>query len=205
MTGLPPNMTAATGMDALTHAVEAYIGTYHTPLSDSFARQAIEKIFTYLPQAYQNGQDIEAREQMAIASYEAGCAFTRAFVGYVHAIAHQFGGLYHIPHGLANAVLLPEVLRLLHPYCEERMNELAAVIGLEGGNAFIEAVVTLNRQLNTPPGFSELKAEDIPLIAKRALAEAHGTYPVPGYLTPKQCERMLETFLLEQRESVVTG
>ena len=200
MTGLPQSMTAATGMDALTHAVEAYIGTYHTPLSDSYATQAIEKIFTYLPKAYENGQDLEAREKMAIASYEAGCAFTRAYVGYVHAIAHQLGGMYHIPHGQANAVLLPEVLRFLHPHCRQRMNTLAAVIGVEGGDAFIDAVVELNKPLHIPAGFSELKAEDIPLIAKRALAEAHGNYPVPGYLNQRQCEQILRKFLVKSPE-----
>lgn len=200
MTGLPPHMTAATGMDALTHAVEAFIGTYHTTLTDNYAKKAIEKIFTYLPKAYENGQDIEAREKMAIASYEAGCAFTRAFVGYVHAIAHQLGGMYHIPHGRANAVLLPEVLRFLHPFCRQRMDEMAAVIGLQGGEAFIDAVVRLNKQLDIPGGFPELQAVDISLIAKRALAEAHGNYPVPGYLNQSQCEQILHKFLVKQAE-----
>lgn len=204
MTGLPQSMTAATGMDALTHAIEAFIGTYNTPLSDKYAKQAIEKIFTYLPKAYENGQDIDAREQMAMASYEAGCAFTRAFVGYVHAIAHQLGGMYHIPHGQANAVLLPEVLRLLHPYCKQRMKELATVIGLNDGSEFIEAVVSLNKKLNIPDGFPELKAEDIPLLTKRALAEAHGTYPVPGYLSQKQCEKLLKQFLVESPECAMS-
>ncbi|OLQ73065.1 dehydrogenase [Photobacterium proteolyticum] len=196
MIGLPQDMTAATGMDALTHAVEAFIGTYNTPLSDKYARQAIEKIFEFLPKAYNNGQDLEAREQMAMASYEAGCAFTRAFVGYVHAIAHQLGGMYHIPHGQANAILLPEVLRLLHPYCKARLEELANVIGLNNGSEFIDAVVELNKKLNIPNGFPELKAEDITLISQRALAEAHGTYPVPGYLSQSQCERLLKQFLV---------
>ncbi len=198
MTSLPKNMTAATGMDALTHAIEAYIGTYNTPLSDNYAKQAIEKIFTYLPKAYENGQDVEAREQMSIASYEAGCAFTRAFVGYVHAIAHQLGGMYHIPHGLANAVLLPDILHFLQPYCVKRMNELAAVIGLIDGKEFIDAVIELNQQLNIPTHFPELQICDIPLIAKRALAEAHGTYPVPGYMNQKQCESLLRQFIAEQ-------
>ncbi|MFC1503512.1 iron-containing alcohol dehydrogenase [Pseudomonadota bacterium] len=200
MTSLPQNMTAATGMDALTHAIEAYIGTYNTPLSDNYAKQAIEKIFTYLPKAYENGQDIEAREQMSIASYEAGCAFTRAFVGYVHAVAHQLGGMYHIPHGLANAVLLPKILHFLQPYCVKRMNKLAAVIGLSDGKAFIDAVIALNQQLNIPTSFPELQIYDIPLIAKRALTEAHGTYPVPGYMNQKQCESLLRQFLVEQPE-----
>ncbi|WP_084419328.1 iron-containing alcohol dehydrogenase [Photobacterium sp. J15] len=200
MTSLPPAMTAATGMDALTHAIEAYIGTYHTTLSDNYATEAIQKIFTNLPIAYENGQDLKAREEMAWASYEAGCAFTRAFVGYVHAIAHQLGGIYHIAHGQANAVLLPGVLRLLQPYCRQRLDNLADIIGLTGGDAFIEAVSNLNKQLNIPEGFKELKAEDIPMIAKRALEEAHGTYPVPGYLSQKQCEQLLHSLLIEETE-----
>ncbi|MCW8329200.1 iron-containing alcohol dehydrogenase [Photobacterium sp. SDRW27] len=201
MTGLPKAMTAATGMDALTHAVEAYIGTFNTPLTDRYAKQAIEKIFKYLPKAYEDGQDLEAREQMSIASYEAGCAFTRAFVGYVHAIAHQLGGMYHIPHGHANAVLLPMVLRFLQPYCMKRMDELAAILGLRDGEEFIDAVIELNRQLNIPTNFPELLPADIPLIAKRALAEAHGTYPVPGYMNQKQCESLLRQFLVEPPQS----
>ncbi|MGF1756400.1 iron-containing alcohol dehydrogenase [Photobacterium sagamiensis] len=201
MTGLPKGMTAATGMDALTHAVEAYIGTYNNSLTDNYAKQAIAMIFKYLPRAYEDGQDLEAREQMSIASYEAGCAFTRAFVGYVHAIAHQLGGMYHIPHGLANAVLLPKILHFLQPYCVKRMNELAAIIGLSDGKEFIDAVIKLNQQLNIPTNFPELQASDIPLIAKRALKEAHGTYPVPGYMNQKQCESLLQQFLIEQSES----
>lgn len=195
MVGLPKPITAATGMDALTHAVESFIGTYHTPLTDKYATQATEKIFTHLTTAFKDGSNLEAREQMAIASYEAGCAFTRAYVGYVHAFAHQLGGMYNIPHGLANAVLLPKVLSLLKPFCEQRLALLAEVIGLNTAEEFIEAVSNLNAQLEIPTSFPELKEDEIPLITKRALAEAHGTYPVPGYLTQQQGEALLAKFL----------
>ena len=195
MVGLPKPITAATGMDALTHAIESFIGTYHTPLTDKYSTQATEKIFKYLTTAFEDGNDLEAREQMAIASYEAGCAFTRAYVGYVHAFAHQLGGMYNIPHGLANAVLLPEVLKLLKPYCEKRLQLLAEVIGLDTAEAFIQAVGDLNEKLSIPTSFPELNADEIPLITQRALAEAHGTYPVPGYLTQQQGEALLRRFL----------
>ncbi|MGR5143513.1 iron-containing alcohol dehydrogenase [Photobacterium sp. DNB23_23_1] len=195
MVGLPKPITAATGMDALTHAIESFIGTYHTPLTDKYATQATEKIFAHLPTAFEDGANLEAREQMAVASYEAGCAFTRAYVGYVHAFAHQLGGMYNVPHGLANAVLLPKVLSLLKPYCERRLALLAEVIGLDTAEEFIEAVSNLNAQLNIPTSFPELKEDEIPLITKRALAEAHGTYPVPGYLSQQQGEALLTQFL----------
>ncbi|MGF1699512.1 iron-containing alcohol dehydrogenase [Photobacterium makurazakiensis] len=201
MVGLPPHITAATGMDALTHAIEAYIGTYHSPLTDEFAVKAVEKVFNYLPEAYENGTNLEAREKMAVASYEAGCAFTRAYVGYVHAFAHQLGGMYHIPHGLANAVLLPKVLAFLYPDCKPRLEALAKVVGVNSGREFVEAVADLNKQLNIPETFPELVADDIPLITQRALAEAHGTYPVPGYMVQEQGEQLLKQFLLTPNNS----
>ncbi|MDV5172149.1 iron-containing alcohol dehydrogenase [Photobacterium rosenbergii] len=198
MVGLPKSITAATGMDALTHAVESYIGTYHTPLTDKYAIQATEKIFKHLTTAFEDGHNLEAREQMAIASYEAGCAFTRAYVGYVHAFAHQLGGMYNIPHGLANAVLLPEVLKLLKPYCQNRLQLLAEAIGLNTAEDFIVAVTELNKTLEIPTSFPELKAEEIPQITRRALSEAHGTYPVPGYLTQAQGEALLTKFVTKE-------
>ena len=111
MTGLPPHITAATGIDALTHAIESFVGRWTTPYSDGMALSAVGLIFENLPIAYRDGKNLAAREKMSLASTYAGFAFTRANVGYVHAIAHQFGGRYHTPHGLANAILLPHVLR----------------------------------------------------------------------------------------------
>ncbi|MGF1751519.1 MULTISPECIES: iron-containing alcohol dehydrogenase [Vibrio] len=195
MVGLPPAITAATGMDALTHAIEAYIGEFSNPLTDEFSEDAITKIFKALPEAYENGGNLVAREAMAIASYKAGCAFTRAFVGYVHAIAHQLGAIYHIPHGLANAILLPHVLRFNLADCESRFKQMAQMISVTDGEAFISAVENLNRQLNIPSFFEELKPEDIPEIAKRALIEAHGTYPVPCYMSQQQCETLIRHVL----------
>lgn len=195
MLGLPKAVTAATGMDALTHAIEAYLGSFSNALTDRYAKEAIATIFDQLPKAYADGSNLQAREAMAMASYQAGCAFTRAFVGYVHAIAHQLGGLYHIPHGLVNAVLLPSILRFSYPECRQRMTDLAMLIGLADGDQFILAVEELNRQLNIPDTFEQLKEVDIPEIARRALKEAHGTYPVPRYMTQSQCEDLLRQLL----------
>ena len=115
MTGLPPHITAATGIDALTHAVEAFVGNWATPYTDGMALSAVGLIFENLRTAYRDGRNLQAREKMSLASTYAGIAFTRANVGYVHAIAHQFGGRYHTPHGLANAIMLPHVLRYSAP------------------------------------------------------------------------------------------
>lgn len=195
MVGLPKSITAATGMDALTHAIEAYLGSFSNQLTDRYAKEAIVTIFDQLPKAYADGGDLHARGSMQMASYLAGCAFTRAFVGYVHAIAHQLGGLYHIPHGQANAVLLPLVLRFSFPKCRQRFSDMAALIGLSDGEKFILAVEQLNQQLNIPNTFEQLKADDIPEIARRALTEAHGTYPVPRYMSQSQCENLLTQLL----------
>jgi len=121
MTGLPPQVTATTGIDALTHAVEAFIGYWKTPLSDRMALSAVGLIFDNLRTDKQDGGNLEAREQMALVATHAGIAFTRANVGYVHAIAHQLGGKYHTPHGLANAIMLPHVLHYSMPAITERL------------------------------------------------------------------------------------
>ncbi len=197
MLGLPATISAATGMDALTHAIEAYLGGYSNNLTDGYAQAAITTIFESLPKVFENGEDLAARESMALASYQAGCAFTRAFVGYVHAISHQLGAIYHIPHGLANAVLLPYVLKFNLPSCETRLQQLADLIGVKDGAAFIDEVVKLNKQLNIPTSFEQLKKSDIPEIARRALKEAHGTYPVPRYMNQLQCEQLIAEVLPE--------
>jgi alcohol dehydrogenase len=123
MLGLPPAVTAATGMDALTHAVEAYVSTIANAETDGFARAAVRLIFRHLKRAYDDGSDREARQGMALASTYAGLAFTRALVGYVHAIAHNFDGMYHTPHGLANAIILPHVLDYSAPPPASRLAE----------------------------------------------------------------------------------
>ena len=206
MTGLPPHITAATGIDALTHAVEAFIGHWTTPYSDGMALSAVGLIFENLRTAYTNGKNLEAREKMALASTYAGFAFTRANVGYVHAIAHQFGGTYHTPHGLANAIMLPHVLKYSSPAITERLALLAvrAKVGTDDepssvlAQKFIDAVDQLNADLNIPTVLDALQESDIPALAKAACFEAHTGYPVPRYMSQAQCEAMIRQVLPKQ-------
>jgi alcohol dehydrogenase len=203
MTGLPPHITAATGIDALTHAVEAFIGNWTTPYSDGMALSAVGLIFENLRTAYTNGTHLEAREKMSLASTYAGFAFTRANVGYVHAIAHQFGGLYHTPHGLANAIMLPLVLKYSHPAIVDRLALLAvaAKIGTEDedkdtlAQKFLDAVDQLNADLGIPTFLAALKESDIPALAKAACWEAHTGYPVPRYMSQEVCEDLIRKAL----------
>lgn len=203
MLGLPPAITAATGLDALTHAVEAYVSTIANAETDGFARAAVRLIFRHLRRAYDDGSDREARQGMALASTYAGLAFTRALVGYVHAIAHNFGGMYHTPHGLANAIILPHVLDYSAPAAASRLAELAAVVELgtkgeadrELAGRFIAEIRELNRHMQIPEGLDALRALDVPTIAERALAEAHGTYAVPRYMDQEQCETLVRGML----------
>jgi alcohol dehydrogenase class IV len=203
MTGLPPHITAATGIDALTHAVEAFVGNWCTPYSDGMALSAVGLIFENLRTAYTNGKNLEAREKMSLASTYAGFAFTRANVGYVQAIAHQFGGKYHTPHGLANAIMLPHVLKFSSPAITDRLALLAvrARLGTEEESSdvlaqkFLDAVDQLNRDLGIPLYLDTLKEADIPALAKAACKEAHTGYPVPRYMTQGECEDMIRGVL----------
>jgi alcohol dehydrogenase class IV len=198
--GLPPFLTACTGMDALTHAIEAYISTMAMPETDELARTATAMIISNLPAAFHNGRDMEARENMLVASSLAGLAFTRAGVGYVHAIAHQLGGLYHIPHGLANAIILPYVLEFSKSACLARLAELAKVAHIgadsmgiaERADAFIEHIRHLNATTGIPATVKELRSEDMDTIIERAFAEAHGTYGVPRYMSRSEARAMLQ-------------
>ena len=184
--GLPPHITSTTGMDALTHAVEAYIGHSNTKETAAAAEKATKMIFENILKVYENGKDIEARENMLEASYLAGIAFTRAYVGYVHAIAHNFGGMYGTPHGLANAVILPYVLEYYGDSAYSRLAKLADYAGLETKGMseaekavlFIEKIKEFNRLLNIPQHL-EVQEKDIPTIAKRAAKEGNPLYPVP--------------------------
>ena len=203
MVGLPPFITAPTGMDALTHAVEAYVSTLATTETDTLARMATASIMRNLTIAYTDGRNIEARERMAVASSMAGMAFTRAGVGYVHAIAHQLGGLGHVPHGLANAIVMPYVLDFSKARCAHRLAELARSSGIgEGGasdaelaDAFIARIRILNAQMQIPETVNELDRKDFDKIVDRAFAEAHGTYGVPRYLTRADAITLLERLL----------
>ena len=199
MLTLPPSITAAGGMDALTHAVESYIGRNGSAWSRDKARSALRRIHRSLLHAYRQGNDLAARLDMALAAHEAGEAFTRTNVGYVHAIAHSIGSRYGLPHGLANAIALPHVLRWSKPACQSELAQLARTIELGGTQAsdadlateFIHWVDALNQQLNIPPVVRELQADDIPGLCRSILQEAHPDYPVPRLMTPTDCASLM--------------
>ncbi len=201
--GLPKHITSTTGMDALTHAVEAYIGKSNTPGTKRCAKKATKMIFDNLYTAYENGKDLDARMNMLEASFFAGVAFTRAYVGYVHAIAHNLGGHYGIPHGLANAVILPYVLDYYGESAYKKLAELADVAGLEtlGMNKeqkaklFIAKIREMNETMGIPSKFEQIKEEDIPVIVERALKEGNPLYPVPKIMDKKDCEAVIRRLM----------
>jgi len=203
MTGLPKPVTAATGMDALTHAVEAYIGYWNTGFSDRMALSAVAMIYENLPIAYSDGANLAAREKMALASTYAGLAFTRANVGNVHAIAHQLGGKYHTPHGLANAIVLPHVLRFSAAEITGKLAVLAlkAKVGNEGepederADRFLDSVEALADSVGIPRQLDALRDADIPALAEAACWEADTNYPVPRRMSQDDCEAILRQLL----------
>jgi aldehyde:ferredoxin oxidoreductase len=200
--GLPPHLTATTGFDALCHAVEAYLNRSNTRQTRQMAREAVRLVFENLFQAYQNGGDLEARENMLKASFLAGAAFTRAYVGYVHAIAHTLGGFYDIPHGLANAVILPKMLEYYGRSVYKPLAELADVVGITGANAMdkavrlTEAIKSLNKKMAIPNGFSEIKLEEISLMAAYADSEANPLYPVPQLMDKDALAHFIEGLMI---------
>lgn len=185
--GLPPSTTATTGMDALTHAVEAYIGKSNTKKTKERAEQAVKLIFENLEKAYADGNDLTARANMQKASYYAGVAFTRAYVGYVHALAHALGGFYGTPHGLANSVLLPVVLEYYGESAYKPLARLADITGLSRSGdddrakatRFIQRIKDMNSAMQIPCNIEGINADDIPAMAERAAQEANPLYPVP--------------------------
>ncbi|NLD18722.1 MAG: iron-containing alcohol dehydrogenase [Clostridiales bacterium] len=193
--GLPQKITADTGMDALCHAVECYTnGTYNTKVENDMAQKAVRLIYQWLYAAYEDGGNIEARENMQKAAFYAGRAFTRGCVGYVHAIGHAIGGLYHVPHGRAMAVILPHVMRCYGSAAEKRLSELGAVCGIAGGGkGFIRWIVELNESMGIPHGFDCIKKEDAPKIALWAEKEANPLYPVPKVFSAKELEELILT------------
>jgi alcohol dehydrogenase class IV len=203
---LPPHITAHTGMDALTHAIEAYLGIIGTDFTRQKSLEACSLIFANLLPAYQQGSHHQYRENMLLASFYAGEAFTRAHVGYVHAIAHSLGGYYGTAHGLANAIILPKVLHWYGHSVEDKLATLAAhcQIGVNKtssaakAQAFIAAIEALNQQMAIPAGLGELDPKDIPSLAKQALKEAHPEYPVPKFMDLNSCEQLLESLLMAQ-------
>lgn len=189
LTGLPPHITAATGMDALTHGIEAYIGVWERGTRAEDARLAIKLIFEYLPTAYRDGNNLNARNAMAMGAYYAGLAINQVNVGNVHAIAHQLGGKYGIPHGLANSLVLPHILDFCCEEAQQQLAELAILIGVgsEGedtvslANKFIQAVRNLRTEVGIPDSMDVIKQEDFADICQLAIAEG-GNYPVPRLL-----------------------
>lgn len=198
---LPPHLTATTGMDALTHAVEAYIGRSTTRQTRQEALEATRLVFANVERAYRNGKDYEARSNMLTAAYRAGIAFSRSYVGYVHAVAHSLGGQYNIPHGLANAVLLPYVLESYGSCIHRKLHDLAVAAGVaspqeeDAGAAakFIRAIRQLNARMGIPETLVGIRPEDIPVMAAHAEKEANPLYPVPRLMTREEL-----TFFYEQ-------
>ena len=182
MFGMPRSLTAATGMDALTHAIEAYVSSAATPITDACALKAITMIRNHLPHAVDQPKDPIAREAMAYAQFLAGMAFNNASLGYVHAMAHQLGGFYNLPHGVCNAVLLPHVEAFNSKAAAHRLRDCAAAMAIDvsamtdsqAAHACIEEIRQINQIIGIPSGLRDLKVkeEDIPTLAANALKDA---------------------------------
>lgn len=193
---LPKSLTATTGMDALTHAVEAYIGRSTTRETRRLALDAVKLIFENIENAYEDGGDITARRNMLTAAYEAGIAFSKSYVGYVHAVAHSLGGQYNIPHGFANAVLLPIVLDAYGSCIYPKLHRLGMAAGVSqetdsdetGARKFIESVKILNRLMGIPEKIKGIAKEDIARMSRYAAAEANPLYPVPRLWNARELE-----------------
>ena len=198
--GLPAGLTATTGMDALTHAVEAYIGRSTTAHTRAMAIEAVQLIRQYLKRAHDNGQDLEARAKMLRAAYCAGIAFTQSYVGYVHGVAHSLGGQYGLPHGLANAIILPWFLEEYGPACHHRLGELARKTGVapadasdaEAAGIFIAWVREMNDSMGIPRTVDCIQPEDIPQMAAHADQESNPLYPVPKLMNAEELAHMYD-------------
>ncbi len=206
---LPPFITATTGMDALTHAVEAYIGKSTTYGTRKDALLAVKLIFENIDKAYTNGSDIDARRNMLHASFYAGCAFTKSYVGYVHAVAHSLGGEYNVPHGLANAILLPFVLEAYGPCIHKKLHHLAVAAGISAKDTpydaaageFIEAIKAMKKRFDIGDTVKEIQEADIPKLSHYADKEANPLYPVPVLMDAEELEQFYVT-LMDSDESV---
>lgn len=194
---LPKSITATTGMDALTHAVEAYIGGSTTKKTRKFSLLAVRLIYNRIFTVYEDGNNLEARNDMLKAAYFAGCAFTRSYVGYVHAVAHSLGGCYNVPHGLANAILLPFVLEAYGKSAEKKLAKLAYHIHLvseitpqeDAAKAFIQMIKDMKQKLNIGDTIEGIKEEDIKKLSKYADKEANPLYPVPKLMNAKELQQ----------------
>lgn len=204
---LPPHLTATTGMDALTHAVEAYIGRSTTKETREKALLAVKTIYQNIETAYHDGHNHAARDQMLNAAYLAGFAFSRSYVGYVHAVAHSLGGQYNIPHGLANAVLLPEVLESYGSCIHQKLHMLGCAAGVcteqdsikAGAGKFIASIRTLNKNMGIPDFLSGIQERDIETMSVHAAKEANPLYPVPKLMTRRELEAFYRLMLTRER------
>ncbi len=207
---LPPYLTATTGMDALTHAVEAYIGQTTTKETRALAESAVRRIFANVERAYSSGDDLAAREEMLHAAYEAGAAFSKSYVGYVHALAHALGGRYGTPHGLANAVILPYVLDAYGASAHKKLHKLGIAAGIctghdtpaDGARTFIAAICMLNEKMGIPKTIGGICQEDVPTLAAQAEKEANPLYPVPRLMDAAELASFLNMISGEQYETL---
>ena len=191
---LPPHLTSTTGMDALTHAVEAYIGRSTTKETRRLAKEAVKLVFENVENAYKDGKNHQARENMLHAAYKAGIAFSKSYVGYIHAVAHSLGGEYGFPHGLSNAVIMPHVLEKYGKSVYKKLYQLGLCAGVctkddtyeSGAKKFIQSIKDLNERMNIPSKLRGIKKEDIDKMAKKAEKEANPLYPVPKLFTKKE-------------------
>ncbi len=209
---LPPSLTATTGMDALTHAVEAYIGNSTTAGTRADALFAVKMIFENIDRAYTDGSDLEARKNMLLAAFSAGCAFSKSYVGYVHAVAHSLGGEYNVPHGLANAVLLPFVLESYGSTIWPKLHQLAIAAGVtdedtpddQAAAQFIQAIKDMKKRFAIGDTIPQIREEDIPKLAAYAEKEGNPLYPVPVLMDAKQLEQFYY-LLMEKHEDTATN
>lgn len=194
---LPPHLVSTTGMDALTHAIESYIGRSTVKSSGTDALEATALISKYLKESYDNPENIEARRNMLHASHKAGRAFSKSYVGYCHSVAHTLGGQYHIPHGLANAVLIPYVLEAYGETAHKKLKDLAIAAGIADKSTsdeiaaknFIQWIRNMNKNMDIPDKLQGIKKEDIPTLSVYAEKEANPLYPVPKLFTANELEK----------------
>ncbi len=200
MKGLPSFITATTTMDALTHALEAYVSKYATEETDRYAEIAVKLIFENFDSVMKSSEDLKAREMMLIASFYAGMAFTRTYVGYVHAFSHAIGGKFGVSHGLGNAVILPHVMNYYKDVCEKKFSKLSDIVNLsrkdedtkENADRFIESIFKMNKKVGIPDRLEAFPKGNIDEIIVMAFRECHGTYPVPKYFSKNQARKLLE-------------
>lgn len=203
---LPKHLTSTTGMDALTHAVEAYIGNSTVKSTRKASIDALKLIFANLEEAYLNGDNLYARENMLKAAFYAGNAFSKSYVGYCHAVAHSLGGKYNIPHGLANAVIIPYTLEGYGKSAYKKLKQLSVATGLcekstpdeAAAKIFIDKIKMMNKNMDIPDKLSGIKKEDIPYLARYADKEANPLYPVPKLMNARELERLYYDVMEEE-------